>query len=200
MLGYLEIKTKPAVEPMTTADAKLHLFVASALTADDDMIAEWVTAARQYIERVTKRQMITATWLKKMPRFPAKSSFELLKAPLQSLTSITYTDTSGDQQTLDSSVFVVSKEYAAGAADDYAQPGIISLADGETWPSTLSQADSVVVEFLAGYGDSADDIPEGLRAVIKILLNHFYNNRSMDVVERDFILKTIMDPFRILRA
>ena len=52
--------TAPAAEPLTLAEAKLHLRVDD--TADDALIGALITAARQHAEHDTRRALVTQTW------------------------------------------------------------------------------------------------------------------------------------------
>ncbi len=56
-----KLKTAPAVEPISTSEAKLHLKLDSD-TTDDTLIAALITAAREIIENMTGRALINQTW------------------------------------------------------------------------------------------------------------------------------------------
>lgn len=140
--------TAPTNEPLTLIEVKDHLWAKEQRdktdTSQDPYFDRLITAARQIFEDRTNRQVITATWELKLTRFPIGCRQLLIpKAPLQSVTSVTYSDTSGESQTLASSKYdVVTSE----------EPGYIELAYGESWPSTRREANAVVVRFVAGYG------------------------------------------------
>jgi uncharacterized phiE125 gp8 family phage protein len=55
----IEVTTQPAVEPLTTAEAKAHLRVD--LTHEDNLIDAAVIAARTYVENFTRLKLITQT-------------------------------------------------------------------------------------------------------------------------------------------
>lgn len=162
----LDIITQPAVEPLTTADAKAHLRVDS--STEDTLIASYVAAARIYYEQAIWRALVTQTWAMRLEQWPDGECMVLPKPPLQSVTSIVYTDSDGNTHTMPTSDYVV-----------YAQdPGRLWLAYGASWPTaTLRPGPSIVITFVAGHGVAAD-VPEIDKQAIRLLLGHFYENRE----------------------
>lgn len=163
----LNCYAEPAVEPISLAEAKSHLRVTFA--DEDAAIAGMIVAARQWIEEQTYRQLVTATWDLVLDEFPSGDDKILVpRAPLQTVSAITYTDMAGDQQTLDPTLYVVSNSR---------QPGVIRPAYGQVWPTALDTPDAVTVRFVAGYGN-AGQVPELLRAAIKLLVGQMYEIRE----------------------
>ena len=58
----LELVSAPEIEPVTLAEAKLHLGEFDDVTTHDDEISELVTAAREWAEKFTGRALIDQTW------------------------------------------------------------------------------------------------------------------------------------------
>lgn len=161
----------PATEPLSLADAKLHLRVVS--DDDDDLITALIQGAREYVETFLRRQLVTATWAMTLDEFPdSDGDITLPLPPLASVTSIAYVDGDGDDQTLDSANYTVHTN---------CEPGKITLAYGESWPSTRDQPDAVTVAFVAGYGAAAA-VPAGIVAAIKLVLGDLYENREAAVL------------------
>ncbi len=185
--------TAPTVEPVTTTQAKAHCRVTE--SAEDSQFEAWITVARKKVETVTRRQLITATWEMGFDAFPCSDGFVVLRAPLQSVTSLKYIDTAGDEQTVDSSVYTV---------ETTATPGIVRLAYNQSWPvGVREEMRAVRLRFVAGYGDAASDVPEELILAIKILVDHYYNNRSLaDRAAENQIVPELFDallwPYRVL--
>lgn len=169
----LHLVTPPSVEPVTLAEAKNHRKVTH--TADDEEILGLIAAATDLFEGETGRQLITATWRGTMDGFPPSwEPIRVLRAPLQSVTSITYVDGSGDTQTWDSSLYTVRT-----FAGPFATHGLIHPVAGESYPSTRRITDAVTVTFVAGYG-AADSVPGAAKAAIKELIGGLYENRESD--------------------
>jgi uncharacterized phiE125 gp8 family phage protein len=158
------VTTEPTVEPVSLADMKLHLRVDC--TADDDLITSLIVAARQWCEDYEHRAYITQTITAKLDYLP--SQIILPKPRLQSVTSITYTDTAEAVQTLNSSLYDV---------DTYREPGQVTRGYNENYPSVLTTVNSVTIVYVAGYGDAATDVPDKTISAIKLLCAHLYEHR-----------------------
>ncbi|KKN27511.1 hypothetical protein LCGC14_0863950 [marine sediment metagenome] len=162
----LTISSGPAVEPITTDEAREHLRISH--TSENSLIDAYITAARLYVEAFTKRQLVTATWLLKLDRFPSREIVVPLP-PLSSVTSVAYVDENGDAQTWDSSLYQV---------DTNSEPGRIKPIEGETFPSTQSGTyATVTVTFVAGYG-LAPAVPERFKQAIKLMVAHWFEFRE----------------------
>lgn len=163
----LVLVTPPAVEPISTAEAKLHLRVDH--SDEDALIARLITAARKDVETYTRRALITQTQklvLDDWPYIP----FKLLMPPLQSVTSIQYTTRLGSALTFAASNYVV---------DIYSTPGRLTLADGASWPGdTLREMAGITITYVCGYGTESSAVPEPIRQAILLLVGHYYENRE----------------------
>lgn len=184
----LQLVGSPTEEPVSLAEAKLHLRVD--FNEDDALILALISAARQAAETLTGRQLITARWRLVLDRFPGQQgmacssedsfslpshAFLLFKCPVQAVASIQYLDTGGQQQTLETNLYTL---------DAACEPARITPIFGETWPVSLPQIGSVSVTFDAGYG-SASDVPEGLKSWIKLRVGSLYAHREeMSVLSR----------------
>ena len=202
----LQLVTPPAGEPISLAEAKLHLRVDG---GDDDlMIGSLITAARQAAETITGRQLMTARWRLVLDAFPGPllmhagsgSSFSLpahaillAKCPVQSVVSVEYLDMNGTTQVLPASDYVL---------DAACEPARLSPVFGKTWPPTLPQIGAVTVTFDAGYG-SASEVPEGLKSWIKLRVGSLYGHREeMAVLSRGRIdplpfVDGLLDGFKV---
>ena len=166
------VDTAPTVEPLSTAAAKRHLNVTS--SDHDTLIDEYVTAARDIFQDVTHRALLTQTIEYSFECWPSGRVLELPRPPLQSVTSVTYTDTDGNSQTL------ATTEYAV---DTRAVVGRIVLGKDKTWPSLDEIANAVIVKYVAGYGDAATDVPHTILQAIRFLVAQFYEIREPVVVD-----------------
>ncbi len=164
----LKLVTAPAVELMSTANAKAHLRVDS--TDDDTLIGVLIKAARQHAENVASRALITQTWDYQLDAWPDGDEITIPLPPLQSVTSVKYYDTAGTEYTMTATDYIV---------DTKSEPGRIVLAYGKSWPSTtLRPAAGVIVRFVAGYGDAAANVPEAIIAALKLHIGYLYEQRE----------------------
>lgn len=175
--GALTTYTAPADEPLTLAEAKAHLRV----TTDDEdtLIASLIVVAREHVEEITGLAFITRTLEYALNAFPRKTERNPLGAiwlprpPLQSVTSITYTDTDGATQTLSAALYSV---------DARSMPGQIVPAYGESWPGTRAVLNAVVVRYVAGYGAEETDAKESFRHAMRVAVNTLFEHREDFVV------------------
>jgi len=164
----LSIATQPTAEPLTVAEAKAHLRVD--ISDDDTLIGDYISAARQYAEGVTRRAFVEQTWDFTLDRFPV-GAIRLPIQPVSSVTYVQYVDTAGATQT-----------FTEGTSPDVTKYDVFT--DGPrttivpkynlTWPDTRDHPNVVTVRFVAGYST----FPEDLKQALKLLVGHQYENRE----------------------
>lgn len=188
-MSALVMITAPAVEPVTLEEARDHLRVDS--DAEDALISELIAAARQWCEQHTGRQFVTATfdWHVDM----LAGTLEVPRAPLQSVTSITYLDSDGAQQTLAGATYRV---------DAYSIPARLALGYAQSWPALYGVVNAATVRFVAGYGDAAQDVPAPIRQAILLLTAELYEQRQESVPlafsGTPFGVTALLHPYRVL--
>jgi uncharacterized phiE125 gp8 family phage protein len=173
-MGSLSLITPPEFEPITFDEAKAHCRVD--VDDDDALITGLIVAARQHVENVTGRQLITATWALKLDCWPCW--IDVPRAPLLSTpaVAITYLDTAGATQTLATNQYRVDAPVGPTASR-----GTIERAYGVLWPSLYGVSNCVTVTFTAGYGASPDTVPQAIRQAMLLMIGHWYINRE-DVI------------------
>ena len=146
----LKLISAPAVEPLTVLEAKEFLRVDG--SDEDAQIGLLIVTAREFCEAPgTNRAFITQIWELSFDNFP-DMPLKLPRPPLQSVESIAIKDKDGVITTLDPSDYVV---------DSDSEPGRIAFAAGKSLPSVeLWPLSAVKIRFKAGYGDTADKVPE----------------------------------------
>lgn len=165
----VSLKTAPAERMVTLDQAKAQLRVPSAFADDDDYINGLILRAESYVDGrdgILGRAVITQTWTGTLD-FAFPSKIEVPLPPLQSVSSITYLDGDGGEQTLASTEYQVIKNV---------EPGLIVPAFGKSWPTVRAQRQAVTVEFVAGYGGAAA-MPEKIKQMILYLVSHWYIQR-----------------------
>ena len=192
MFWHRTINTAAAVDPVTAAEAKLHMRVTTA--ADDTLIADLITAATRYCEEFTGRAFITQTWdIFSEEDFP--SEIVLPFPPLQSAgLTIKYDDAAGAQQTLAAATYQV---------DTDSTPWRIKLNVGYTWPATYgNDYGNIEIQFKAGYGDATTNVPDGIREAIYLLTAHWYEHREAatdgrPITEIPLTIKALLWQYRV---
>jgi uncharacterized phiE125 gp8 family phage protein len=140
----LKVITPPAVEPITLAEAKLHCRVDG--TDENTLISGLIQAAREHIENILlKRALVTQTLEYVISAFPC-GDILLPRPPLQSVTSIKYTNSAGAETTIAPADYIVNSDCS---------PGLVTPAYGKYWPSaTLRSSGGIRIRYVAGYGTS----------------------------------------------
>lgn len=159
--------TAPTAQPVTLAEAKLHLRVD--FDDDDDLISSLIVAATQ---RFDGRDgvgfwLMPQVWRLSLDAFPPWQ-IDLPGLPVRSIVSITYVDGDGTTQTL-------AAENYRFDAERY--PVRVTPAYGLAWPLARAIDGAVKVTFNAGHADAAS-IPDRIKAGIKLTLGHWYRNRE----------------------
>lgn len=153
---------------ITRSDLKVHARVYH--TQDDGYLDTLIVTATQIIEAETRRAMINRAFAFQLETFPASGEIILPRAPLSTVTSVTYTDTAGATQTLSASSYHV---YSVNGI------GRVVLKSTSSWPSTQDTgALDVTVNFTAGYGATATSVPAALKHATMLAATHLYDNRT----------------------
>lgn len=158
----------PTVEPLTLTEVKQHLRIDH--TADDVYINDsLIPAAREYVEDETERQLITATWVLKLPEFPkCGEPLKLPKPKLQAVSSITY-------YTDDTSTTWSSTAYSVLTTE---HQGVVEESTLDSWPATDCRRDAVTVTYTSGYGSAASSVPLKIKQAMLLLIGNWYEHRE----------------------
>jgi uncharacterized phiE125 gp8 family phage protein len=159
------VTVQPASEPVTADEVKTHLRVDG--TDEDTLIGTYISAAREFVETYTGTKLVSQTVLLQGSSFD--DLFHLPAAPVVSVSSVTYLDTTGAEQTLSTDVYEV--------VNTGLEPHI-RLKVNQTFPSIRDASDAVRVTAVAGYSD----VPDAVRAALFLIIASWFDNRSVGPV------------------
>jgi len=192
----VRVVVPPENEPLTLAEAKLHLREDG--DDQDDLITALIQGAREYAERYTSRALIEQTLELTLPSFC--DLIELPRPPLIEVEYVEYTDVDGVIQTVAEEVYQV---------DTYRQPGRIAPAYNQSWPATRSgDFNAVAIRYKAGYastcaGDPASGVPATIKQWMRIRIAQLYEHREAIVtgtivaqIPSDFV-DGLLDSYRV---
>lgn len=185
--------TAPSAEPVLLADAKLHLRIETAYTADDTYITALLTAAREYVEAITNRKLITQTWKAYLADWPDGDAIQLPFGKLQSVTSVVYIDSDGTSNTFSTDDYTVESD---------TEPGRVVLNYMESWPSaTLRPSNPIQIQYICGYGLSGSTVPAPILQAIKLMISDMYEQREPFIVGRSYTptraVDALLSPYRL---
>jgi len=190
--------TNASAEPVSVSQVKNHLRITAA--AEDALIGLYITAARQMAEDITKRALINTQWELTFDSFDPTYKIVLPRPPLSTDSAqvvITYTKTTGDTTTINSTVYAVEHRD---------EPGFIRLNYNSTWPDDVQDTEGAVrVVYRSGY-TTANQAPEAIKHWIKMRAGQMYEYREpiisggirgvVSEVPRDYV-DGLLDPYRV---
>lgn len=190
-MNYLIKTVQPVSEPVSLAEAQLHLRLDTEGSPpshpDDTLVQNLISAARENAEQYTGVTIAQASY--KIESFVDKDHIKLQTFPVTSIESVSYVDEDGLTETVDASLYEINNFY---------RPSRLYLK-GTAFRVELT------VRFTAGYTDGQSPntfpTPAGVKAAILLMLGNLYENRetvsSMQSYERPQSAIYLLTPHRV---
>ena len=171
----------PSVEPLLLAEAKAYLRLDS--DDEDDLLGALIAAARVAVESDIRRVLIEQSWRAIVESWP-EDGLALPVVPVISVDVVRSIDADGNATVLD------PERYDFDVAD-----GSAALLDPELGTAEYE------VDFTAGYGTSGVDVPQPLRLAMRLLVTHWFENRSAvtlgtDAASTPLAYRELITPYR----
>ena len=185
-------------EPVTRAQAQLYARYEEG-EIEDDMFDTFIIVGREQVEAITEHQLNTATFVQYFDSW--QRCFLLSKPPLQSITSVQYTDADGATQT------VSSNDYAANIFDQHR--GNVRFNFDFNFPVlNIDQMNSIQITFIAGYEGWPVALPAGvpktLTHAIKLFVNDVWSHREFELdgkvtgnIQNNKVAMQILNSYRV---
>ncbi|MCZ7595258.1 MAG: head-tail connector protein [Hyphomicrobium sp.] len=188
----LVLTSGPALEPVTVSEAKAHLRVDG--TAEDTLIASLILTSRLHIETALGLALITQSWRLLLDAWPDGKHVELPLRPLQAVDEVRVVSAAGDPTIVSASNYLVD---VAGVP-----PRLVR--NGAAWPQPGRQASGIGIDFAAGYGDAAADVPAPVRQALLLLVAHWHEHRDpIEIGAADMVVPAavsdLLAPYRMAR-
>ena len=162
----LALTSGPAEEPVTVSEAKAHLRLDG--SAEDILIASLIVTSRLHVEAALGLALITQGWRLTLDRWPDGGEVRFPLRPIQSITSVAVFDEDGTPAVVPSEDYLLDGQAL--------RPRLIPR-EGK-WPAPGQRANGIGIQFAAGIGDEAEDIPQPIRHAILLLVAHWYEHRD----------------------
>lgn len=183
-MARLTLITAPTVEPISLAEARLHLKLTAtgspATHPDDALVTALIAAVRQHLDGRDGRLgrcLVPQTWEYSLDRFPT-NEIRLPLPPLYHVESIKYDDADAVEQTVSAANYVVDGDQAPQLSPAW----ILPLAPF-IWPTTLDSVNVVRIRFVAGYSSALEPedgsaVPAPIKAAMLLMLGNLYEHRG----------------------
>jgi len=180
-MAKITLNTAAAGRVVTPSELRLHSRIDS--NEEDSLLDDLIVAATEEAEEYTWRKFLSQTWIQYFDSFA--DPMVLYFSPVSSITSVGYTDSNGDTQTLGVTI------YELGIVNGVS---VVRRKYNQDWPTTRSHEDVVAVTFVVGYG-AASAVPQRIKQAIKFHAGFRHENREIESVPRAFY--DLLYPFRL---
>jgi len=178
MIIYSRVIDQPASEPVSLAEAKVHLEYTG--TSKDAYITGLIKTARRLCETYSGLSFVTQQRRIKLDTFPLNTNPIIVPyGPIQTIDSFSYLNDSGSTTTL--------SENTHFAVDDHSgYCRIFSLgSDGEidVWPTDQRDyPQAITIEYTAGYDAAINEpLPDLIKQAILLQVASMFENRQDEV-------------------
>lgn len=213
MSGLIQI-TPPTTDPITLDELKTQAHIDT--TAEDSLLTSMIAAATSACEIDSQRSFLTQTWQYVLPSFhphhryqyqpvygydgysfwygtPRCHIIRLPRPPLQSVTSVVYSDINGNPVTM--------TEGTDYWVDTYGTFGSIRLK--QQYQTEVGNPSAVVITYVAGYGDTAASVPAPALHAVRLLSAYLTQNREtaagLHVYQLPFGVKELLNTIRVVQ-
>ncbi len=165
--------TPPAGEPVTLAEAKLHLKLDG--DAEDALVTTLIAAARLLVEAASGRMLIEQSWRLVLDRWPS-GPLRLPLAPVARIAAARVFDAAGH------AIAVAPAAFMLEAAD----PPALWIVEPLPMPGRTRAG--IEIDLVAGYGVSGAAVPPPLRQAVLMLVARWHEQRGDHVEPGDACL------------
>lgn len=157
--------TPPQAEPLTLADIKAQLKIDG--NDEDDLLASLITTARQHLEAETGLCLMTQSLRLYLDDWPASEVIHIAKTPVQTIDTVTVYDENGN---------AVQASLTDYLLDGQARPARLWLRNP---PLPGRPINGIEIDFTAGFGAAATDVPDTLRRAMSLHVATMYAYRGV---------------------
>lgn len=176
-MAYIRVVAKVLV---AACEFGADILTISHETIEDTWLTDTIQAAREHVEDITRRQLLTATWKYYLDRFPRGSAITLPFGNLQTISSVKYKDTDGTETTLVENTDYIVETNGEGC-------GRLVLPYGISWPSvSLYPSNPITIEFVCGW-TAANLVPKRIKAACLMLCAKLYASRGEDIIGQSVV-------------
>lgn len=139
----MKIIMPPVTMPISLSEAKLHLRLEMAFTADDNYVMSLIGTAISYVESYCNRRLISQTWESVFESWEDVEKHFIPGGQLQGVVNISYYDEDSTNHIVSANDYIVT-----GIATD---EGKVEFVDDADLSSDLYQVNPIRVRYTCGY-------------------------------------------------
>lgn len=181
---YKKLKNPPNNKAINVGTIKQFANIAG--DDRDDQLKAHIDGAISYVQSITGRQLITASYEISLQSIEVRRKIPLSTLNVQEITSVKVYDCNDNETTVDTTAYRLSNDY-------------IIFNNNATFSRNFRKDDAMIVEVVAGYGDNRDSVPDELiKAVSSIVLHRTNNSSSVGSTSLKYVpdgIKTYLRPY-----
>lgn len=178
--------TSPVAEPLSLAEIKAHLRIET--DAEDGLLASYLIAAREAVERYLRRALIAQGWQLGLDCWP-EGPVRFPRPPLIAVEAVRVVDAQGTASLVDPAKYHV---------ENRAEPGFLLPADGTGLPRPGRRHGGIEIDFTAGFGESWNDVPAPIRQALMMMIGELYEHRGRAQPAIAGEVRCLLEPFRMI--
>ena len=187
----LNLTGAPALEPVSLVEAKAHVRVDG--TAEDALLSSLIITSRLQVEAMLGLALIEQAWTWRFDTWPER----VVTFPLRPILGVAAVRLQNSDGSL---VAVPATDYRL---DAQRQPPRLVWVNVDL-PKPGSTVLGYAIDFTAGFGAAASDVPAPLRQAILLLVAHWFETREPVVAGTPSTrfpeaVQGLLDPYRIRR-
>lgn len=154
-----EVTTAATFDAITLADARLQVKEPSNITAEDDLLKEYIKYAGKQVEHYTNRVIGTSTLKAYTDCWPDGDFITINRNPVTSISSVKYYNSSNVLTTL--------SEGTDYYVDTVSAPARIYMVNK---PSLYERPNAIEIEFVAGYSNISS-VDSRIKQAVRLLVS-----------------------------
>ncbi|MGM0423068.1 MAG: head-tail connector protein [Pseudomonadota bacterium] len=179
--------TDPAVEPIGLAELKTFLRITH--DSEDTVLGNYIRAARMFCENYTGKSFITRSYKLAFDVVPRGRVIEIPRTPLVEINSVKTFAADGSENLYEATSYDVDR-----VAHRLCFKAPLNSHGG------LRAYNALEINFDAGYGTSAEDIPEAIRQGVLIKTAELYEHRGDERFSGGLdLVASLLRPYKRMR-
>ena len=159
------LTTPPIAEPLALAEVKAHLRLDDG--QEDLLLGSLIRTAREFLEKETSLCLMEQHWRLYLDQWPADGIIRIARTPVRAIETVTVYDGNG----LPSQVSLQDH-----LLDAEGRPARLWLRNR---PEPGRALNGIEIEFSAGFGEAATEVPDSLKRAMLIHIGHMFAFRGV---------------------